>query len=166
MENIMSGIEQYLEKYQSKKKYVTTIKITDGLGERTYGWAADMERGGSSVMVSRQIMVAYDLRVGDVRRAQLVHDDGYINPRADALLDEPVPTAPVTSAEPAPPTEEEKAARIGWHDHLLRSVRDSRNHAMEAANKADILLKQIINDEGKPEGWHYTPLKVNDFPLK
>jgi hypothetical protein len=65
--------------------------------------------------------------------------------------------APHRAAAPAVhPTDE-----VPGHRDMLDSLRDIRNHAMRAVNHADVTMRELINEHGRPTGWNYTPTKAH-----
>ena len=97
-----------------------------------------------------------------------IHQTGPVDSSAewdwiDQLRDPPaLDKASHRASYPAVPPSDE----VPGHRELLDSLRDIRNHAMRSANRADVTIRDLINKNGRPKGWHYTMLNVHDGALR
>lgn len=72
-------------------KDLVTIKITAIHEEKGYGWAANLDDGGTSIMISEHHVIAFNLQVGDIVQAKLIMEEGREHPRAISIFSLPVP---------------------------------------------------------------------------
>jgi hypothetical protein len=152
----------------SNEKRLASIVVTALPEDRVFGWGAEPD--GAAVYIGPNILLTTPLEIGDRLEGWLTNNEGYrdahlhslvqrspgqpdISPEGEMPDPEPdiSPEGEVPDPEPDAPNDD--ARRV-----LYEELRQTRNSAALAANRADAVLIKMIADWGKPVGWHYSKM--------